>query len=114
MTQPFNSSSPPPPPSSLSFVALVVVEQPAVFVDGMACFDGCHGHHDILHCSVVGTVWFLLLQGPSLLFCTPISSIVAIAIDCFLVSHTHLYSFYTWCTKCKNKYIFGIFILCQA
>ena len=64
MTQPSNSSSPPPPPpSSLSFMALVVVEQPAAFVDGMACFDGCHGDHDILHCSVVGTVEFVLFMG---------------------------------------------------
>ena len=65
MTQPFNSSSssPPPPPSSLSFAGLVVVEQPAAFMDGTACFVGCHGHHDILHCSVVGAVGFLLFMG---------------------------------------------------
>ena len=30
---------------------------------------------------------------PSSLFSTPISSIVAIVIDCFLVSHMHLYLF---------------------
>ena len=66
MTQPYNSSSSSsssPPPSSLSFVALVVVKQPAAFVDSIACFDECHGHHDILHCSVVGTAGFLLFMG---------------------------------------------------
>ena len=38
---------------------------------------------------------FFCSWGPSSLFCTPVSSIVAIVVDCFLVSHTCLYSFYT-------------------
>ena len=89
-------------------MALVVVEQPAAFVDGMVCFDGCHGHHDILHCSVVGTAGFLQFTGA---FIIVLHTHFFHCCHCVLVSHTHLYLFYTWCTKCKNKYIFGRFIL---